>query len=95
MHHCVGGYAGWVKSGMSRIFHLEYRGSSSTLELFGDEIQEHRGPCNSVPSKDHRGLAAALTKFIMRKNARNVDQESPEIPGEDLLQHQYPPVCYL
>lgn len=33
MGHCVGGYSGSVKDGRSRIFHIEYNGIGSTVEI--------------------------------------------------------------
>lgn len=80
MGHCVGGYAGAVLRGVSRIYHLEGHGARSTIELRHDydrwRINQHHGPKNCRPSEEHLKTGRALL--------RKYNETHPQ-PHEDLL----------
>ena len=88
MHHCVGGYAGAVKDGRSLIFHLEFAGEPSTIELEIDSsgsdtkyfVNQHTGVWNKVPSRFHLRLGEYLVQHLNEKRISR-----PPIPDE-LLQ---------
>jgi hypothetical protein len=80
---------------LCRIFHLEHRGCSSTLEVFDGKRREHRGKSNARPNNDHIGLAAALITYITRQDEGVIGRDTLDIPGEDLLHYEYPRECYL
>lgn len=69
--HCVGGYSDAVESGKCRIFHLEYLGESTTLQISRDgKCGEHRARFNRLPPPEHVALAVELSDFI-----RNLDSD--------------------
>ena len=72
--HCVGGYADAVRSGDCRIFHLEYLGVSTTLQISQNgECAEHRARFNELPPPEHVALAAELSAYIRKLNSGEED----------------------
>ena len=68
--HCVGGYSDAVKSGRCRIFHLEYLGTSTTLQILKNGCcGEHRARFNNAPPPEHSTLASELSEYIRNQNS--------------------------
>ncbi len=69
-HHCVGGYIDAIQSGKCRIFHLEYLGESTTLQILrSGKCGEHRARFNRLPPPEHVTLAAELSDYIHMLNS--------------------------
>lgn len=78
MHHCVGGYAEFIRRGESTIFHVEMEGDSSTIEVsrhimdegasFDLSIRQHMAAWNKEPSPLHKRLAMELIKYLKGKH---------------------------
>jgi hypothetical protein len=77
MRHCVGGYAGIVKTGESMIFHLEAAGEPSTIEISKHMmngttdhlfINQHKGISNKEPSPFHKRRARDLVNYLNIRN---------------------------
>lgn len=62
--HCVGGYAGYVRSGESVILSLYVLGERSTVELRGRAVAQHRAQDNRDPSElSRRALGTTLRRI--------------------------------
>ncbi|WP_042857926.1 PcfJ domain-containing protein [Dickeya sp. NCPPB 3274] len=74
LHHCVGGYAGEVQDGRSRIFSIRHPNKQlwSTLEAYrysdevGSEwfIKQHFSFCNGSPHEDTKQMEDRLVKLL-------------------------------
>jgi len=89
MGHCVGGYSENLRSGKSRIFHIESNGVGSTVEIGTDywtnkrvTIKQHHGRYpekgNLEPTQDHKNIVSELFKFIKENELiKVVELEEP------------------
>lgn len=85
MCHCVGGYAGEVKDGYSRIFHIEVNGRHSTLEVcYGSRwsnsellpyIHQQRGKRNADVSPEESRVAKDLLAYLRIQWLLTVDAD--------------------
>lgn len=73
MNHCVGGYDGAVMRGVSRIYHLEGKGTTSTIELRHDHdqwyVSQHHGPKNRPTTDEHKRAGRALARAYNEAHA--------------------------
>jgi len=96
MNHCVGGYVSAVKNNYSIIFHIEYEGESSTLEVYQEtgmagetilDISQHKAVKNSHPGDKCWMIADELISYLVSsKNARRHSDRIITLELDDWLE---------
>jgi hypothetical protein len=68
MGHCVGGYSDTIKGGSSRIFHVEFDGISSTLQISHKVHYRHRQMVAGVPDQDETIKVVGGDKYYKKQH---------------------------